>query len=1502
MSTSPVSRLQALPCCFIPNRGQLNNPHVLFTTKGARFEASFTTGEAIFTIYGQSESSPSEREVRQTRLDFRFLDADPGVQPEGEQATEGKHHYFRGADPSQWRTNIPAYQRIVYRELWRGVDLIFRGEGQAIKYEFIVHPGADASQIRFAYEGAEQVVHDEEGSLNIHTSLGILTDPAPICYQEMNGQRIAVASSFLLESTGQSAYAVGFLLDEPYDTQVPLVIDPGLVYSTFLGGSGNDEPFGIAADLAGNVYVTGITTSTDFPVTPGALQSVNAGDRDAFITKLNTTGTGLIYSTYLGGTAYDVGQNIKIDAAGIAYVTGRTYSDNFPVTPGAAQPTFGGVSDGFVVKLSAEGNELLYSTYLGGNAHDYGLGIAIDSTGNAYVTGFTASPDFPVTAGSYQATYGGANDGFVTKLSPSGDFVYSTYLGGSSGDNGTAIAVDSSGNAYVTGNTNSTNFPTTPGAFQTVRRGTGDTFVTKLNAAGDALMYSTYFGGSSVDYSYGIETDAAGNAYVAGYTRSTDFPVTAGAFQATLGGTADVFAAKFNSAGNGLIYSTYIGRSSTQLAYGSGLDTGGNAFVGGYTLATDYPTTPDALQTTLNGTRDAIISKINDTGSGLIFSSYLGGSGVDSASAIAGDVLGNMYITGYTFSEDFPVTPGAFQTTQAGLVDVFVTKFGLVPYMTVDKSVSQTDVVPGDAVTYYITVTNSGETELTSIHVEDGLIGLSTTIPSLAVGASQTIMQTFTVPSTTPPGIITNTVTATAAELSQGREATTVINVGSVPVLTFTKTVAPAEAAPGDTVMFTITAANNGNVEFTNVTLTDLLLELNESIERIGIGVQDIFTVPFTIPLNTPSGTAIVNTAEIQGNNLPLRQATAAVLVLSTPQLELTKTADRVSTPPGGTVNFTITVHNKGSVALTNVAVADHFLAVDQTIPSLAAGQSMTIPVSFLVPLELPPAIYTNTAEAVSALTTRITATASVEVLAAPLLGVRKLPDTNIAVPGQTINYSITVANPGNVVLTGVRVLDPLLGIDMAIPDLMIGESHELTLPFTIPAGAPVDSMIANLLTVTSNETPPSEALSVVTIIAQGLRLTKTADTNSAAPGAGVSFTLTITNLLSTPQTNVTINDPLLGINEVVALLPAGGTIIRTEPFIIPIGAANGSVITNTFEAGSDQTPVQSASASIVVQQLPIPTTSITLNKRSDRNAAAPNETVIFTVEVANTGSNPAADIVLTDSLTGAQATIATLLPGQITYVSFPFTIPADASQGTVFANRVTAVWPEQPAGSPTPYSDALVVVGLQRFLLDLTNTAVPTLADPGSRVIFNVTVTNNSSQVLTNVRVIEPLTDFSTLIPSLNPGHSQLFPLPFTIPSDAAGGEVFTSHAVAFSEQTPIQQAPAPVTTARIAAAVLTETVDPSEGRPGETVFFSIRVRNTGNVVLLNGVLSAPLFRLQLRGDAFDIGADYTLRIPFVLPEADEDTTIVSPVTSSWSNGPSLSATASVRVIVDEE
>jgi len=517
----------------------------------------------------------------------------------------GYYNYLIGNDPTRHATYVRRYKEAWVKGVYAGIDMRYYLEGGRLRYDWVVQPGGDPSQIVFGLEGSEKTYIDSEGRLVFMTRFGEVKLAELRVYQ---GDR-EIAARFV-ERPGGWGIVVG-----SYDPTQLLVIDP-LVYSTYIGGSDDDRGNAIAVDGSGNAYVTGGTQSTNYDVTPGAFQTTREGWADAFVTKLNAAGTALVYSTYIGGSSAEEGRGIAVDGSGNAYVTGSTVSPDYDVTTGAFQTTKSTTDpferDVFVTKLNATGTALLYSTYIGGSDWDHGSGIAVDGSGYAYVTGETRSTDYDVTTGAFQTTKnGGVLDVFVTKLNAAGTaLVYSTYIGGSSDNRGYGIAVDGSGNAYVTGYTNSTDYDVTPGAFQTTNEGGGDVFVTKLNATGTALVYSTYIGGSGSEVGYGIAVDGSGYAYVTGSTSSTNYDVTPGAFQTTNGGNTDVFVTKLNAAGTALVYSTYIGGSGYDYVAAIAVDGSGNAYVTGSTSSTDYDVTPGAFQTTKEGYSDVFVTKV----------------------------------------------------------------------------------------------------------------------------------------------------------------------------------------------------------------------------------------------------------------------------------------------------------------------------------------------------------------------------------------------------------------------------------------------------------------------------------------------------------------------------------------------------------------------------------------------------------------------------------------------------------------------------------------------------------------------------------------------------------------------------------------------------------------------------------------------------------------------------------------------------------------------------
>ena len=581
----------------------------------------------------------------------------------------GKSNYFVGNDPKQWRTNVLQYARVKYENVYQGVDVVYYGNQQELEYDFIVAPGANPATIKLSFAGAQSIEIDERGDLVLRTQHGKVVQRKPFIYQETGGQKRQVAGQYVKIGSDQVGFEVG-----EYDNSLPLVIDPLLVYSTYLGGSGAfDIVNGLATDQAGNVYIVGDTSSPNFPTTAGSFQPVFNGS-NPFVMKLDQTGSVVLYSTYLGGSGGDSAVGIAVDSAGNAYVGGHTSSTNFPVTPGAFDFIGDPAWDAFVAKLNPTGTALVYSSYLGGGGTEQTFAIAIDSLGQAYLTGGTKSLNFPVTFGVVDTTFNGDEDVFVTKVNSTGTAIaYATFLGGTNREQGVGIAVDVSGNAYVTGFTQSPNFPTSFGGWDTVLNGT-DVFVVKLNSIASG-GFSTFLGGTADEIGFAIAVDGAGFAYVTGYTGSTNFPTTTSAYDRVMSGWNDIFVTKLNQNFTGLVYSTFLGGTAGELAFSIAVDGVGQAYVTGYTLSTNFPTTPGAPDTTHNGNHDVIVTKFNQWGSGLLHSTYHGGSADDIGRGIALDPAGGIYVGGYTYSSNFPVTPGAVDTTYDAGQEGFVSKF-----------------------------------------------------------------------------------------------------------------------------------------------------------------------------------------------------------------------------------------------------------------------------------------------------------------------------------------------------------------------------------------------------------------------------------------------------------------------------------------------------------------------------------------------------------------------------------------------------------------------------------------------------------------------------------------------------------------------------------------------------------------------------------------------------------------------------------------------------------
>jgi hypothetical protein len=683
-----------LPLYFVENRGQLDE-QVAYYVQGKDKTLYFTSEGLTFALspgpeLGEGEAqNGTPRDVQRWAVKLDFVGSNPDVQPVGVSETGALISYFKGR-PDQWVTGLKTYSRIVYRDLWPGIDLEYSGTVNRLKYQFVVQPGADAAQIRLAYRGADLTI-DEAGQLQVSTPLAGFHDGTPYAYQEAQGgerEQVQVAYQFATTPTGQSVY--GFHVGH-YDSTRTLVLDPVLfVYCGYIGGGSYDRGNGIAVDGDGNAYVVGRTSSisTTFPVAVGPDLTYN-GDTDAFVAKVRADGAGLVYCGYIGGSDWDDGYGIAVDGSGSAYVVGETFSisTTFPVAvgPDLSHNGFGGM-DAFVAKVISDGTGLEYCGYIGGIADDWGRAIAVDGDGSAYVTGHTSSDEtsFPVAVGpdlKYNDEFPSGLDAFVAKVRADGTGLdYCGYIGGVGIDWGNAIAVDGDGNAYVCGETEADeeSFPVLIGPDLT-HNGDRDAFVAKVNTDGWGLEYCGYMGGLQDDYGEGIAVDAAGHAYVVGSTESHQdhgFPVTVGP-DLTHNGTRDAFVAKVSAEGWALDYCGYIGGSSWENGYGIAIDGFGNACVTGDTRsspALGFPVMAGP-QLTYSGEGDAFMSKVRADGTGLLYSGYIGGSSGEIGYGIAVDGAGNAYVVGSTssISTTFPITVGPDLTYNGG-GDAFVAK------------------------------------------------------------------------------------------------------------------------------------------------------------------------------------------------------------------------------------------------------------------------------------------------------------------------------------------------------------------------------------------------------------------------------------------------------------------------------------------------------------------------------------------------------------------------------------------------------------------------------------------------------------------------------------------------------------------------------------------------------------------------------------------------------------------------------------------------------------
>ncbi len=575
-------------------------------------------------------------------------------------------NYYFGSDPSGWREQVANYSEVQFTNVYPGIDCRYYYSASDLEYDLIVNPGSDPNQIAIKWEGPSEIALNDSNELVVTTRLGSIREHAPLMYQVIDGENHPISGQYRL--LGPSI--IGFSLSGDYRHDLPLIIDPVLQYSSYVGGGYDDIAYGLALDPDGYMYLTGATKSPKFP-TYNAYDSIFTGSNvtDVFVTKLSPDGSSLVYSTFLGGGGgIDEGRDIAANADGSAYITGRTSSSGFPVL-NAYDVTLGGTRDAFVTKLSSTGT-LNYSTFLGGTVADEGYGITVDASGNAYVTGSTQSANFPVV-NAYDAGYNGQYDVFVTKLAPTGSsLVFSTFMGGSANEQANGIDLDGSNNIYLAGFTNSSNFPRL-NAYDSSYNGADDIFVAKLAAAGKPLMYSTFLGGAGYEQASAIAVGPNNTAFVTGYTTSPAFP-TKNAYSTSLHGGSDAVGVRINATGSGLVYSTYLGGSAFDYGYGIAVDSRQDAYIVGSTTSSDFPTIY-AYDSVANGGDDIFIAKLQSTGSVIDYSTLLGGAANDEGFDIAIDNNLAVYIAGASISANYPVA-NSFDSTVNGGYDVVISK------------------------------------------------------------------------------------------------------------------------------------------------------------------------------------------------------------------------------------------------------------------------------------------------------------------------------------------------------------------------------------------------------------------------------------------------------------------------------------------------------------------------------------------------------------------------------------------------------------------------------------------------------------------------------------------------------------------------------------------------------------------------------------------------------------------------------------------------------------
>ena len=1419
-----------LPLGFEDNQGQTDS-RVRFLSRGVGYSLFLTPTEAVLALRkgrtekperrfaGSKLAGESSKVGAQAVLRMQLAGGNTRAGMIGLDELPGKSNYFIGNDPAQWRTNVPNYRKVAARGVYPGIDLVYYGSQRRLEYDFVIAAGADPRAIRLAFEGANHLRIDSQGSLIASVQGGEVSFERPIAYQEApGGAKQPVVARYVIKGRRSVGFEVG-----KHDPGRSLIIDPTLAYSTYLGGSSIDGANAIAVAPDGSAFIAGGTFSSDFP-TAHPLQP-NAGGphdfpQDAFVAKISPDGSSLLYSTYLGGENTDIAYGVAVDSLGEAYVVGTTDSPHFPVTPNAFNTLCGGdgkcgaswnpqgytVWNGFVTKLNVEGSALIYSGILGYYENVACHAIAVDGAENAYVTGEVGPniqetvpleapelppPLFPIlngfetTLGNNGASFGGnGTDAFIVKIDATGsEILYSSYLGGGDEDVGFGVAVDGSANAYVTGVTYSFDLPTTANALNAAYAGAGDAFLTKVdtNATGAAsLVYSTYLGGSGLDQGNGVAVDASGNAYVAGLTTSKantlGFTIPAGAYQANCKLDSlsvcegDAFVAKFSLGGTpSLIYFTYLGGSLADSANGIALDSNDDAYVTGSTVSTDFPIAGAVFQPAYGGgNADAFVTELNSAGSELVYSTYLGGSNTESGNGIAVD-MGNpasAYVAGQTCSIDFPLA-NALQPAYGGNCDAFISKVSFLEGIALNPAglVFPAQSLGTSSPPQTVTLTNGDNTQtITNINVTGADAG--------------DFSETNNCPATLAPGVqctITVIFTPTAAGIRKALVTIVDSAPGSPQSISLTGSTSTVGLSPSSLAFGNqqvgvasnpqaLTVANNGTTPLTisTVNVSGAFSQANDcTTAPLQPTTNCVVNVTFNPTAPGPSVGALTLIDNAPGSpQVVLLTGTgvaAPAVSLSTSNLTFSSQVVGTTSTP-----LSVNLNNVGGspLIITNVSVTGDFAETNSCGSSVGSGANCTLSITFA------PTANGNRYGSVTITDNAANSpqTISLSGIGGPAPTVTLLP-TTLTFATQTVTTTsapqpVTLTNTGAALLNIASIVASasFAQTNNCGASLAVGASCTISVTFSPTTAGPLGG------TVTFTDNAPNSP--------QTVSLTGTgqlAPVVSLSP-ATLTFTNTNVGATSAPQTVTLSNTGSAALT--ISGVAASGDFAQTNNCGVSVAAGNFCTISVTF------TPTASGNryGTITIADNAVNSPQTILMAGNSSAAAAVAflpASLTFTSQIVNTTSAPQ-NAVLTNSGGAAMSITSIVASGDFAETnSCGQTLASGASCTIAVTFTPTASGPRAGAVTVTdnapgsPQTLPLMGNGGQAPVVTLAPTSLTFVGQVvgSTSAAQPVTLTNTGSSALsiTSIAVSGDFAQLNTCGSSVAPGTACTISVTFT-------------------------------------------------------------------------------------------------------------------------------------------